>query len=60
MTQRQLAAKLGKPPSWVAKIEGKERRVDLVEFIAIARAIGMKERDLLDEISASLPKRLDV
>ena len=38
--QQKLAAKLGKPQSFIAKYEGGERRIDLIEFIAIARALG--------------------
>jgi transcriptional regulator with XRE-family HTH domain len=37
--QQKLAEKLGKPQSFVAKYEGGERRIDLVEFIAISRAL---------------------
>jgi transcriptional regulator with XRE-family HTH domain len=37
--QQALAKKLGKPQSFVAKYEGGERRIDLIEFIAIARAL---------------------
>lgn len=32
LSQRALAARLGIPHSWVAKIENGERRIDLVEF----------------------------
>ena len=38
--QQALARKLGKPQSFVAKYEGGERRIDVVEFLAISRAIG--------------------
>jgi transcriptional regulator with XRE-family HTH domain len=41
MTQYDLAAQLGKPQSYVAKIEGGERRVDVVEFVAICNALGV-------------------
>jgi hypothetical protein len=34
-----LARKLGKPQSFVAKYEGDERRLDVVEFMIIARAL---------------------
>jgi transcriptional regulator with XRE-family HTH domain len=40
LTQQQLAERLDKPQSFVAKYENGERRVDVAEFIAIARAIG--------------------
>ena len=37
--QQALAKKLNRPQSFVAKYEGGERRLDLIEFIAIARAL---------------------
>ena len=40
LTQRQLADRLGKPQSFVAKYEGGERRLDVIEFVAIVLAIG--------------------
>lgn len=40
LTQQQLAKRLKRPQSFVAKYEGGERRLDVVEFITIARAIG--------------------
>lgn len=39
--QQALAKKLGKPQSFVAKYEGGERRLDVVEFTAIAEALGV-------------------
>ena len=38
--QQALAKKLGRPQSFIAKYEGGERRIDVVEFVAIARALG--------------------
>ena len=40
MTQQDVADKLGKPQSYIAKIEGGERRVDVVEFAKLAEAMG--------------------
>ena len=40
LTQHQLAGRLKKPQSFVAKYEGGERRLDVIEFLAITRAIG--------------------
>ena len=39
LTQRQLAARLKRSNSFVWKIEAGERRVDLLEFIEIARCL---------------------
>ena len=40
LTQQKLAKRLGKHQSFVAKYERGERRLDVVEFLWIARAIG--------------------
>ena len=40
LTQDKLAKRLGPHQSFVAKYEGGERRLDVIEFITIARAIG--------------------
>jgi transcriptional regulator with XRE-family HTH domain len=40
LTQQALALRLKKPQSFVAKYEGGERRLDVVEFVAISRVIG--------------------
>jgi len=39
--QAEVALALGKPQSFVSKIEGRERRLDIVEFVAICRIIGV-------------------
>jgi transcriptional regulator with XRE-family HTH domain len=47
LTQHQLAKRLHKPQSFVAKYEGGERRVDVVEFVEICRAIEADPNKLL-------------
>ena len=42
-----LAQRLGKPPSYVAKYELGERRLDLLEFLDIAAAIGFEPGELI-------------
>jgi transcriptional regulator with XRE-family HTH domain len=39
LTQRDLAARLKRPHSFIGRIEAGERRVDVVEFIEIARVL---------------------
>jgi transcriptional regulator with XRE-family HTH domain len=39
LTQRQLAQRLGKPHSYVSKIEVSERRIDIMELIHYLRAM---------------------
>ena len=40
LSQRELAAKLRVPHSWVAKVENGDRRIDLIEFFWIVTACG--------------------
>ncbi len=56
LTQRELSLKMGKSFSYIAKIEKGTRRVDVVEFIEIAVALGIDPNGLfktvIDQIAA--------
>ena len=39
LTQQQVADRLDRPQSFVAKYEGGERRLDIVEFVTIAKQL---------------------
>ncbi|WP_320195561.1 helix-turn-helix domain-containing protein [Agrobacterium rosae] len=56
LTQQQLANRLGKPQSYVAKVEGAERRIDVVEFATLARAMDKSPTALLDRLLADIEK----
>lgn len=47
VTQAALAKQLGRPQSFVAKYEGRERRLDVAEFVSIARLLGADPARLL-------------
>ena len=51
LTQQALAKRLRRPQSFVAKYEGGERRLDVVEFMTVARAIGADPVLLLRTLS---------
>jgi transcriptional regulator with XRE-family HTH domain len=59
LSQKAVADLVGKPPSFIAKIELGERRLDLVEFIAISRAIGRVPEEILGEMTIALPGKLE-
>ena len=46
------AIKACRPQSFIAKYEGEERRIDVIEFIAIARALGADPFDLFRQFMA--------
>ena len=54
LTQEELARALGRPQSFVSKSERRERRIDVVEFIEIARALGLDPKHLLAEVERSM------
>jgi transcriptional regulator with XRE-family HTH domain len=46
MTQRDLADALKRPRSFVSRIEAGERRLDVVEFVAMAKALKLDPIEL--------------
>ncbi|WP_072389330.1 helix-turn-helix transcriptional regulator [Hyphomicrobium sp. CS1BSMeth3] len=52
LTQTEVARRLSKPQSFVAKIETGERRLDVIEFIDIAHALDIEPVDLIAELAA--------
>jgi transcriptional regulator with XRE-family HTH domain len=58
LTQHALARRMARPQSFVAKYEGGERRLDVVEFVAVVRAIGADPVRLLrDFVAGKSPLR---
>jgi transcriptional regulator with XRE-family HTH domain len=55
VTQQQLASRLKKPQSFVAKYEGGERRLDVVEFLGVTRAIGADPSRILRALQKIQP-----
>lgn len=55
ITQQELANRLDRPQSYIAKVETGERRLDVVEFIEWAG--GLKEGS--EKLLASMKKEMD-
>lgn len=53
--QHTLAESLDVPQSFIAKYEGGDRRLDVIEFIAIAKALGADPLKLLRDFLAGKP-----
>lgn len=54
LSQAELAVLLGRPQSFVAKYEGGERRLDLIEFLELAALLGFDERRAIRTIKDRL------
>lgn len=50
LTQAQLADKLGRPQSFVAKYEGAERRLDVLEFLDVTAALDADPCEILSSL----------
>ena len=53
LTQRELAARIGRPPSYVGKVEVGERRLDFVEFLSWSQGIGLEPGELMRRVAAA-------
>jgi transcriptional regulator with XRE-family HTH domain len=58
VTQQELAKRLGKPQSFISKYENAERRLDVVEFLEVTRALRINACTLLEALSEEIAPRL--
>lgn len=54
LTQQELAERLGRSQSFVAKIELGERRVEVVELVEIARILGVSTASVIAPVEEAL------
>jgi transcriptional regulator with XRE-family HTH domain len=53
LTQQDVADQLGRPQSFVAKYEGGERRLDVIEFLQVAAVLGADPARLVRALSST-------
>lgn len=56
LTQSELARRVGKDQSFISLIEGSQRRVDVIEFCRLARALDRDPMDLFRDLVRRLPE----
>jgi transcriptional regulator with XRE-family HTH domain len=54
LKQSAVAAKLGMPASYLSKIENGTRRLDVIELIRIAEAMGVDPAEIVRELQRAL------
>ncbi len=60
VTQTELARRVGKDQSFISLIERSQRRVDTLEFYALARALGVDPVRLFAAVVARLPAQVSI
>jgi len=60
ISQRELARRVGKAPSFINKIELLERRLDVLEFIVIAEAMGRMPHELMRILRLNLEPEISL
>lgn len=55
LTQSDLAARLGAYQSFVARLESGQRRIDVVEFIALADILGFDPAAAIEDLRRIAP-----
>ncbi len=53
LTQSQVAEVLGRPQSFVAKYEGGERRLDVIEFLDVTEVLEIDPCEILAQVRRS-------
>jgi transcriptional regulator with XRE-family HTH domain len=60
VSQVELSRRLGKPQPFVSNIERGVRRIDLIEFCAVIRALGGDPQAAFDELVKALPRKIEI
>ena len=53
LTQQEVAIRLRRPQSFVSKLESGERRLDVIEFLEICQALGIKPESILKKLGVT-------
>ncbi|TGU88152.1 XRE family transcriptional regulator [Mesorhizobium sp. M00.F.Ca.ET.151.01.1.1] len=54
ITQAELGKRLGQRQTFVSKFELGERRLDVAEFVAVAKAIGADPHDIISKVESGM------
>lgn len=60
VNQVELARRIGKPQQFVSSFERLERRLDVVEFYAVVRALGGEPETVFVALVRGLPERVEI
>ena len=56
LTQRELATRLSVAPSWVAKVESAERRIDVIELCSLLMECGADPKAVVEQVARNIAR----
>jgi len=60
LTQTELAVRVGKDQKYISLIERSQRRVDVLEFYALAKALNVDPVRLYGSLVKRLPEKVEI
>jgi transcriptional regulator with XRE-family HTH domain len=60
LTQAELGGRVGKDQTFISLIERCQRRIDVLEFIALARAMDAPPEELFARLLSQAPEKLEI
>lgn len=60
LKQSELAERLGKDQTFISLVERSQRRIDVLEFYAYARALGEEPVELFTRVIHGLPQKMKI
>jgi transcriptional regulator with XRE-family HTH domain len=60
LTQAELGERVGKDQTFISLIERSQRRIDVLEFIALARAMNQRPEELFAAFLAQTPGNIAI
>lgn len=56
VTQTELASRLGRPQPFISLVERGERRIDVIQFYVIMKALGVDPEEAFRDLIGRLPE----
>lgn len=60
VTQTELARRINRPQPYMSMVERGERRIDVIQFYAIVKALGADPEEVFRDLIAKLPEDVEV